>query len=56
MMPAVAAQNISLGPCQVYVGGVGELFEAMARIAPPQPNEALVQQPSGKQQRFAGLN
>jgi hypothetical protein len=39
----------------------GDFLEVMARIAPPQPNEAmariaprLVPQPNGKQQNFAG--
>jgi hypothetical protein len=39
----------------------GDMLEAMARISPPQPSEAmariaarLVSQPNGKQQNFAG--
>jgi hypothetical protein len=39
MPPAVAALNIGVGPA----GGVtcGEMLEAMARMAPSQPNEAM---------------
>jgi hypothetical protein len=38
MSPAVAAQNIGLGPCRENT--CGDMFEAIARIAPSQPNEA----------------
>ena len=64
MPPAVAAQSINVGPCRRGEGGkgaCGDMVEAMARIASPQPNEAmariaprLVPQPNGKQQSFAG--
>jgi hypothetical protein len=39
MPPAVAAQNIGVGPCRG--GTCGDKLEAMARIAPSQPNEAV---------------
>jgi hypothetical protein len=39
MPPAVAAQNIGGGPFRGE--GHGDMFEAMARIAPSQPNEAM---------------
>jgi hypothetical protein len=35
---AVDAQNIGVGPCQGRA--CGDMFEAMARIAPSNPNEA----------------
>jgi len=37
MPPAVAALNIGVGLCW----GGGDMLEAMARIAPSQPNEAM---------------
>jgi len=39
MPPAVAALNIGVGPC--WGETFGDMLEAMARIAPPQPNEAM---------------
>jgi hypothetical protein len=39
MPPAVAAQNIGVGPC--WWETFGDMLEAMARIAPSQPNEAM---------------
>jgi hypothetical protein len=39
MPPAVAAQDISVGPCRG--GACGDMHEAMARLAPLQPNEAM---------------
>ena len=36
---AVAAQNVGVGPCRVKT--CGDMLEAMARIAPSQPNEAM---------------
>jgi len=60
MPPAVAAQSIGVGPCWGE-GASGDMLEAMARIAPPQPNEAmarivprLVLQHNGKQKNLAG--
>jgi hypothetical protein len=38
MPPAVAVQNISAGPCRAET--CRDMLEAMARIAPSQPNEA----------------
>ena len=41
VMPlAVAALNISVGPC--WGETCGDMLETMARIAPSQPNEAMV--------------
>ena len=40
MPSAVAVQNIGLGPCRTET--CGDMLEAMARIAPSQPNEAMV--------------
>jgi hypothetical protein len=37
--PAVAAQSIGVGPC--WGKTCGDMLEAMARIAPSQPNEAM---------------
>ena len=37
--PAVAPQNIGVGPCREEA--CGDMLEAMARIAPSQPNEAM---------------
>jgi hypothetical protein len=62
MPPAVATRSIGLGPAGEGGGGGGDILEAMARIAPPQPNEAMARiaprlapQPNnGKQQNFAG--
>ena len=40
MSPAVAALNIGVGPC--WGGGAcGDMLEAMARITPLQPNNAM---------------
>ena len=39
MPPAVAALNIGVGPCLGKT--CGDMLEAMARIAPLQPNEAM---------------
>ena len=39
MPSAVAAQNIGAGPCQAKI--CGNILEAMARIAPSQPNDAM---------------
>jgi hypothetical protein len=39
MPPAVAALNIGVGPC--WGETCGDKPEAMARIAPSQPNEAM---------------
>jgi hypothetical protein len=39
MPPAVAVQNIGVGPCRGET--CGDILEAMARIAPSQPNEAM---------------
>jgi hypothetical protein len=39
MPPAVAAMNIGVGPC--WVETCGDMLEAMARIAPSQPSEAI---------------
>jgi hypothetical protein len=39
MPPAVAAQNIGVGPCLGEL--LGDVLKAMARIAPSQPNEAM---------------
>ena len=36
---AVAAQYVGVGPCRVKT--CGDILEAMARIAPSQPNEAM---------------
>jgi hypothetical protein len=38
MPPAVAAQNISVGPCRG--GACGDMLQAIERTAPSQPNEA----------------
>jgi len=38
MPPAVAAHNIGVGPCR---GACGDMLEAIARIAPSQPNKAM---------------
>jgi len=39
-MPSeVAAQNIGVGPCRGKT--CGDILEAMARLAPAQPNEAM---------------
>jgi hypothetical protein len=38
MPPAVAALNIVVGP---FWGASGDILEAMGRIAPSQPNEAM---------------
>ena len=40
MPPAVAALNIGAGPC--WGETCGDMLEAMARIGPSQPNEAMV--------------
>ena len=37
--PAVAALNIGVGPC--WGKTCGDMLEAMARIAPSQPNDAM---------------
>jgi hypothetical protein len=61
---ALAAQNLGVGllrPCRGQV--CGGMLGAMARIAPPQPSEAMTRsapplfmpQLNGKQQNFAGL-
>ena len=39
MPPAVAAQNVGVRPCRGETRG--DMLEAMARIAPSQPNEAM---------------
>ena len=39
MSPAVAALNIGVGPC--WGETCGDMLEAMARIDPSQPNEAI---------------
>ena len=40
MLSAVAALNIGVGPC--WGGGAcGDMLEAMARITPSQPNDAM---------------
>jgi hypothetical protein len=39
MPPAVAALNIGVGPC--WGETCGDMLEAMARIAPSQPSEAM---------------
>jgi hypothetical protein len=39
MPPAVAAQNIGVGACRGET--CGDMLEAMARMAPSQPNEAM---------------
>jgi len=39
MPPAVAALNIGVGPC--WGKTFGDMLEAMERIAPSQPNEAM---------------
>jgi hypothetical protein len=39
MQSAVAAQNIGVGHCRGKT--FGDMLEAMARIAPLQPNEAM---------------
>jgi hypothetical protein len=39
MPPAVAALNIGAGPC--WRETCGDMLEAMVRIAPSQPNEAM---------------
>jgi hypothetical protein len=39
MMPALAALNIDVGPC--WGETCGDILEAMERIAPSQPNEAM---------------
>ena len=39
MPPAVAAHNIGVEPCREETSG--DMLEAMARIAPSQPNEAM---------------
>ena len=39
MHSAVAVQDIGVGPCRGEA--CGEMLEAMARIAPSQPNEAM---------------
>jgi hypothetical protein len=40
MPPAVAALNIGVGPCWGKQTR-GDMLDAMARIAPSQPNEAM---------------
>ena len=40
MPPEVTALNIGVGPCRKYT--CGDMVDAMARIAPSQPNEAIV--------------
>jgi hypothetical protein len=44
--PAVAALNIGVGPCRKET--CGDMLEAMARIAPSQPNEAMARIASRK--------
>ena len=39
MPSAVAAQNVGVGPCRGKT--FGDMLEAMVRIAPSQPNEAM---------------
>jgi hypothetical protein len=39
MLPAVAALNIDVGPC--WGETCGDMLEAMARITPSQPNDAM---------------
>jgi hypothetical protein len=39
MSPAVATQNIGVGPCRGET--CGDMLEAMARTAPSKPNEAM---------------
>jgi hypothetical protein len=39
MAPAVAAQNVGVGPCREET--FGNILDAMARIAASQPNEAM---------------
>jgi hypothetical protein len=39
MPPAVAALNIGVGPCCGVM--CGDMIEAMARITPSQPNDAM---------------
>jgi hypothetical protein len=41
MPPAAAAHNIGVGPCRGGGETCGDMLEAMARIAPSQPNEAM---------------
>jgi hypothetical protein len=46
MSPAVAALNIGVGPC--WGEACGDMLEAMARIAPSQPSEAMAHIASGR--------
>ena len=39
MLPAVAALNIGVGPC--WGVALDDMLEAMARITPSQPNDAM---------------
>ena len=46
MPPAVAALIIGVGPC--WGEACGDMLEAMARVAPSQPNEAMARIASRK--------
>jgi hypothetical protein len=51
MSPAVAAMNIGVGPC--WGETCGDMLEAMARITPSQPNDAMARIASRRNKTFS---